>query len=188
MLFSFTLLVIVAFLSAQSRCPGGSREQAQRRQQDQHGTVRSHPDSAALQVHGVRVEVRQIWFQRQSLGLVVSAEMHPDPDLSFTGFSEVDQVWVSPSKCSKWFLNVFLLLFGYRLPCSRSSSLHKAHRSACIRSAQDYLLKRSDMLESSRSCISVLFVVFSQSQSVSQSNPKVASSRAGIMSSVPGNN
>jgi len=76
--FSPILLFVLTAKTAQSRCPGGSGEQAAHLEKNQHHTTESHPVSAPV------LHSQLICFQRQSPLLVVSAAMHLDPG-QFTG-------------------------------------------------------------------------------------------------------
>lgn len=83
-LFCLLHLRLLTSQLAQSRCPGGSKEQTAYREQDQHRTHCSPHDLAPVLVQEKGPGQSNLDFL-ESPGLLVSAVRHPES--SFTGFS-----------------------------------------------------------------------------------------------------
>lgn len=114
------LPVALTSVHAQGRCPGGSAEQAHRREQDQHRIAGTHREWPPVSGSCREVEVRPLGFQHHkspTAGFSCDASRS-----SFHGFSLSSKRAQATlkndggvSKLNKCLLKYFLLLFGHKL-------------------------------------------------------------------------
>lgn len=150
------------------------------------------PPGVILSWSRMEAKVRLMWFQPQSPALVVSAAAHVDPDVSAvcpswkrrtarseTAINKLEGLFLNETN---GFYNILLCQsvtahsFPLALPCTKRTEVHTAVQTRALDP-----LKTGDALKAAGEMILVILATHS-SLKLCQSNPKVTSSGAGIMS------